>query len=292
MNIAKNARLRELLAKPGIVVAPGCHDGVGARIIQKLGFDVCYMGGNGTMASILGMPDIGLGTATEMITRAHYLAECIDIPLVCDSDTGYGNLNNVWRTVRDYEAAGVSGIHIEDQPTPKKCGAMSGVTVIPLEEICEKIQIARQARRDPNFLIIARTDSFNTLGIDEVVRRCKAYQQAGADMVMPENMIEKKDLLKVTTSINNIPVLYDVAEFSSTQIYSDKELEEMGFKMVIHPLASILMYAQTIMGLYKHYKEYGTTAELYQRGAFMPRREYQDLVGYAEAMSIRDLLRT
>jgi len=291
MDVKKNARLRELLNKPGIVVAPGCHDGIGARIIQKAGFEVAYMGGNCTMSSLLGKPDIGLGTATEMINRAHYLAECIDIPLFCDADTGYGNLNNVFRTVRDYEAAGVSGIHIEDQTSPKKCGAMEGVTVVPVEEICEKIQIAAAARKDPNFLIIARTDAFNTMGIDEVVRRCKAFQQAGADVLMPENLLEKKDLMKVTTSINNIPVLYDVCEFTRGQIYSNQELQDMGFKMVIHPLASILMHARTMMRLYTHYKEHGTTAELFEQDAFMDRLEYQDLVGYAEEMNIRSLLK-
>lgn len=290
MDVTKNARLRELLSKPGLVVAPGCHDGVGARIIQKLGFEVAYMGGNGTMGSLLGKPDIGLGTATEMVTRAGYLAECIDIPLVCDADTGYGNINNVFRTVRAYEAAGVSGIHIEDQTMPKKCGAMQGVTVVPIEEICDKIRIALKARKDPNFLIIARTDSFNTMGKDEVIRRCKMFEQAGADMVMPENLIEKEDMLKVTTAINNVPILADVCEFTTHQIYSDKELKDMGYKMVIHPLMSILCEAKILMRLYSHYKENGTTMELAKEGMFMPRPEYQDLVGYSDEMSIRRLI--
>ncbi len=290
MNPEKNSRLRDLINKPGLVVAPGCHDGVSARIIQKLGFDVAYMGGNGTMASLLGMPDIGLGTATEMVTRAHYLAECIDIPLMCDADTGYGNLNNVWRTVRDYESAGVSGIHIEDQTSPKRCGAMEGVTVIPVEEVCEKIKIAAKARRDSNFLIIARTDCFKTLGIDEVVRRCKAFQQAGADVLMPENLLEKKDLLKVTTSIDHTPVLYDVCEFTRGQIYSNHELLEMGFKIVIHPLASILMHAKTMMNLYKQYRDTGSTAALFEQDLFMDRLEYQDLVGFSYEMDIRSRL--
>ena len=120
MDVKKNARLRELISQPGIVVAPGCHDGLTARLIQQNGFQVAYMGGNGTMASYLGIPDIGLGTATEMVTRARYLADILDIPLVCDADTGYGDVSSVVRTVRAYEAAGVSGIHLEDQVMPKK----------------------------------------------------------------------------------------------------------------------------------------------------------------------------
>ena len=274
MDVKKNARLRELMERPGLIAAPGCHDGIGARIIQKLGFDVCYMGGNGTMSSYLGRPDIGLGTATEMITRARYLAECIDIPLICDADTGYGNLNNVWRTVRDYEAAGVSGIHIEDQTMPKKCGAMEGV----------------KARKDPNFMIIARTDCFRTLGTDEVIRRCNMMADAGADMVMPENLILKEDMLKVTNGIKNCPILADVCEFTTGQIYSDEELLAMGYKLVIHPLASVLFEARALTELYTYYKEHGTTLGLAEQGLFMPRPEYQDLVGYSQEMGIRSLL--
>lgn len=288
MDVKKNARLRELLCKPGLIVAPGCHDGVGARLIQEAGFDVAYMGGNGTMSTLLGKPDIGLGTATEMVNRAGYLAECIDIPLVCDADTGYGNINNVWRTVRSYEAAGVSGIHIEDQTMPKKCGAMEGVTVVPVEEVCDKIRVAIAARKDPNFLIIARTDSFNTMGVDEVIRRCRLFQQAGADMIMPENLIEKEDMLKVTTSCDNVPILADVCEFTTHQIYSDRQLEDMGYKMVIHPLMSVLLEANALRGLYTYYRENGTTMGMAEKGMFMPRPQYQDLVGYSWEMSMKE----
>ncbi len=291
MDIKKNARLRELINKPGLIVAPGCHDGIGAKIIEKLGFEVAYMGGNGTMSSLLGKPDIGLGTATEMVMRAGYLAECIDIPLVCDADTGYGNINNVFRTVRSYEAAGVSGIHIEDQTMPKKCGAMEGVTVVPIEEVCEKIKIAKLARKDDNFVIIARTDCFNTLGIDEVIRRCKLYEEAGADIIMPENLIEKEDMLKVTGAITNTPLLADVCEFTLHQIYSDQELYDMGYKMVIHPLASVLMQAKMLSELYGHYKEHGSTLELAKKGLFMSREEYQELVGYSYEMNLRELIK-
>jgi 2-methylisocitrate lyase-like PEP mutase family enzyme len=128
------------------------------------------------------------------------------------------------------------------------------------------------------------------MGIDEVIRRCKMFEQAGADMVMPENLIEKEDMLKVTTAINNVPILADVCEFTTHQIYSDKELKDMGYKMVIHPLMSILCEAKILMRLYSHYKENGTTMELSKEGRFMPRPEYQDLVGYSDEMSIRRLI--
>lgn len=301
MDVKKNARLRELISQPGIVVAPGCHDGLTARLIQQNGFQVAYMGGNGTMASYLGIPDIGLGTVTEMVTRARYLADILDIPLVCDADTGYGDVSSVVRTVRAYEAAGVSGIHLEDQVMPKKCGAMEGVQVVPVEEICAKIKAALEARRDPNFMIIARTDCFNTLGIDASIERCKRFWDAGADMLMPENFVTREDVARVARELVNykspyrddVPVvLYDVCEFTEGQIFSNQELEEMGYKFVIHPLASILHEARTMNNLYKEYKEKGTTMDLFKQGIFENRQVYQDILGYSEAMALREKYKT
>ncbi len=301
MDVKKNARLRELISQPGIVVAPGCHDGLTARLVQQNGFQVCYMGGNGTMASYLGIPDIGLGTATEMITRARYLAEILDIPLVCDADTGYGDVSSVVRTVREYEAAGVSGIHFEDQVMPKKCGSMGGVQVVPVEEICAKIKAALEARRDPNFMIIARTDCFNTLGIDEAIDRCKKFWDVGADMLMPENFTKRKDVERVARELVNYRspyrddkpiVLYDVCEFEEGRIFSDQELEEMGYKFVIHPLASILHEAYTMNEFYKEYKATGNTKSMYQRGIFEKQQVYQDILGYSDAMALREKYKT
>lgn len=301
MDVKKNARLRELISQPGIVVAPGCHDGLTARLVQQNGFQVCYMGGNGTMASYLGIPDIGLGTATEMITRARYLAEVLDIPLVCDADTGYGDVSSVVRTVREYEAAGVSGIHFEDQVMPKKCGSMGGVQVVPVEEICAKIKAALEARRDPNFMIIARTDCFNTLGIDEAIDRCKKFWDVGADMLMPENFTKRKDVERVARELVNYKspyrddkpiVLYDVCEFEEGRIFNDQELEEMGYKFVIHPLASILHEAYTMNEFYKEYKATGNTKSMYQRGIFEKQQVYQDILGYSDAMALREKYKT
>lgn len=301
MDPKKNARLRELINQPGIVVAPGCHDGLTARLVQQNGFQVAYMGGNGTMASYLGIPDIGIGTATEMVTRARYLADVLDIPLVCDADTGYGDVSSVVRTVKAYEAAGVSGIHFEDQVMPKKCGAMEGVQVVPVEEICAKIRAALEARKDPNFVIIARTDSFNTLGIDAAIERCKRFWDAGADMLMPENFVTREDVARVARELVNYKspyrddkpvVLYDVCEFTEGQIFSNEELEEMGYKFVIHPLASILHEAYTMNQLYKEYKEKGTTIDLFKKGIFEQRQVYQDILGYSEAMALREKYKT
>lgn len=301
MKTSKNARLRELIAGPGIVVAPGCHDGLTARLIQKNGFEVAYMGGNGSVASYLGLPDIGLATQTEMVTRARYLADVLDIPLVCDADTGYGDVSAVVRTIRAYEAAGVSGVHLEDQVMPKKCGAMEGVQVVPVEEACAKIRAAIAARRDPNFVVIARTDSFNTYGVDEVIRRCKLFWDAGADMLMPENLVEREDVARVAAELTAYQspvrpekpvVLYDVCEFTRGQIYSNEGLEAMGYHFVIHPLGSILMEARLLDRFYKEYREKGTTLALYDEGLFEKRPVYQDILGYSDAMALREAYKT
>ena len=301
MDVKKNARLRELISQPGIVVAPGCHDGLTARLVQQNGFQVCYMGGNGTMASYLGIPDIGLGTATEMITRARYLAEILDIPLVCDADTGYGDVSSVVRTVREYEAAGVSGIHFEDQVMPKKCGSMGGVQVVPVEEICAKIKAALEARRDPNFMIIARTDCFNTLGIDEAIDRCKKFWDVGADMLMPENFTKRKDVERVARELVNYKspyrddkpiVLYDVCEFEEGRIFSDQELEEMGYKFVIHPLGSILLEARALNRYSSEYAAKGNTKDMFNEGLFEKRQVYQDILGCSDAMALREKYKT
>ena len=297
MDVKKNARLRELINQPGIVVAPGCHDGLTARLVQQNGFQVCYMGGNGTMASYLGIPDIGLGTATEMITRARYLAETLDIPLVCDADTGYGDVSSVVRTVREYEAAGVSGIHFEDQVMPKKCGAMEGVHVVPIEEICMKLKAAVEARRDPNFMIIARTDSFNTYGIEETISRSKKFWDMGVDMLMPENLVTREDVARVAYELthykspyrDDMPVvLYDVCEFTEGQIFSNEELEEMGYKFVIHPLGSILLEARALNRYYSESAAKGNTKDMFNEGLFEKRQVYQDILGYSDAMALRE----
>lgn len=284
----KNQKLRDLLNKPGIIVAPGVYDAVGARLVEKVGFDVCYMGGNATVASMLGKPDIGLATMTEMVTRAHNLASCINIPLICDADTGYGNLNNVKRTVEEFEAAGVSAIHIEDQITPKKCGAMEGLVLISLEDALEKIKIAAKARKDPNFIIIARTDARALYGLDEAIRRAKAFANAGADIVFVEMLENKEEILKVTTSVNNAPILYDMLELSPEKIYTNKELEQLGVKIVIYCLSATFYIINRLKELYKTIKTTGTTRSLFDK--MIPLHDYERLMGLEEESNIKKFI--
>ncbi|UQS24840.1 oxaloacetate decarboxylase [Amycolatopsis thermalba] len=179
-------RLRELLAAPGPLVAPGAYDALTARLIEQAGFGVVYMTGFGTTASLIGRPDVGLLTGTEMIDNARRIVAAVDVPVIADADTGYGNALNVIRTVQAYEQAGVAGIHLEDQVSPKKCGHLSGKAVIAREEMVGKLRAAVAARRDPDFVLIARTDAAAVHGLADAIGRARAYAAAGADLLFVE----------------------------------------------------------------------------------------------------------
>ena len=194
---AARPRLRELLARPEPLVAPGAYDALSARLVEQAGFDVVYMTGFGTTASLVGRPDVGLLTGTEMVDNARRIAAAVDVPVIADADTGYGNAINVVRTVQAYEQAGVAGIHLEDQVMPKKCGHMSGKAVIPADEMAGKIRAAVAARRDPDFLLIARTDAAAVEGLSAAIDRARAYADAGADVLFVEAPTSEDDIASV-----------------------------------------------------------------------------------------------
>ena len=193
MTDGRTARLRAMLQGDGMVAAPFCLNALHAKIAESVGFGAVYMTGSGTSAE-KGFADVGLLTQTEMVANARYIANAVDVPVVADSDTGYGNAINVWRSVREYESIGVSGIHIEDQVFPKKCGFFAGKDVIPMEEHVQKVRAALDARRDSDFVIIARTDALAVNGWEDTVRRCRAYHDAGADLVFVDGVKTKEDL--------------------------------------------------------------------------------------------------
>lgn len=275
-----------MLNNPGLIIAPGCHDCITARLIEETGFKVAYTGGNAMMGSLLGVPDIGLATMTDMAYRAHQISNSIQIPLVCDADAGYGDIKNVWYTVREFEAAGVSGIHIEDQTMPKKCGAMEHVSVEPLEVMVEKIKIALAARRDKNFVIIARTDAGVIHGVDEVIRRLKAYGQAGADILMPVCVPSKADNIRIMRELSGHHVLADMCEFGEDVIYSDQEVGEMGFKIVTHPLSSAFYLSKVMKEFYENYYATGTTKGMYHQ--MNSRVQWENTLGMQEWLSLND----
>ncbi len=275
----KNKRFRELLNRPGIVSVPVAYDVMSARLMEQIGFDMFCMGGNGTMASTIGYPDVGIATQTEMIERARRMALRTNIPMYADADTGYGSLGSVRRTVREYEAAGVSGIHLEDQTNPKKCGAMEGVTVVDADEMADKISVAVKSRSDPNFVIIGRTDCYNTMGLEEVIRRLKLYADAGADVLMPENIYDTDEWRKITKAVTTAPILCDLIDKSNLRI-TDREVYEMGFKLVCRGMACIMGVAQYLKEFLTYLHKNGGLGEYADQ--LIDIREYEKMIGIDE----------
>jgi len=288
MDVKKNARFRELLNKPGIIASPACYDVLSARIAEQAGFELIGMGGNGAMASLIGYPDIEIATQTEMIGRARLMAARINIPMWADADTGYGSVNSLRRTILDYEAAGVSAIHLEDQVSPKRCGAIDGVTLIDADLMVEKIKFAVKVRKDPNFVIIGRTDSLSThMGVDEAIRRCKIYADAGADVVMPENMTNLSNLQKVGRALSDrCPVLCDLFDKDVLKL-TDDEIYNMGFKIVVRSMHTILSVAKLLKDIMTYWHENGTVGDYADQ--YLNIRELEKIVGLPEEFALRDV---
>jgi len=231
-------RLRARLADGPIVVAPGIYDAYGARLVEMAGFEAAYMTGNGVSASLLGRADVGLIDLTLFAAHAHRAAAAIDIPLICDADTGYGNVVNVRRTVEEFEAGGVAAIHLEDQVMPKRCGHLPGSRpVVPLKEHAGKIAAACAARRDPDFLIIARTDAATGHGLDEAIRRAQAYRKAGADICFVElkSSPDIADKLKRVVDAVDAPCLVNVEEGGQLGDLTIADLDGIGLRLAIYP---------------------------------------------------------
>ena len=265
--VKPTARLRQLLAAEGLIVAPFIMNALHARIAESVGFDAVYMTGAGTSAE-KGFPDVGLLTMTEMTANARYIANAVDIPVICDADTGYGNALNVQRTVREYEAAGVAAIHIEDQVFPKKCGFFEGKQVVPMEEHIQKIRAALDARTDPDFVIIARCDAYAVTGWDDTARRCRAYRDAGADLVFVDGIKSTEDLELYARDLPELPRMYN-GDLANT-----REVAAMGYKLMI--------CGSTIWLIYRQLRD--AFAELKETGQVNPERfgtrwDVADLLG-------------
>ncbi|MCH8281016.1 MAG: isocitrate lyase/PEP mutase family protein [Chloroflexi bacterium] len=229
--------LRNMLSSGQMVVAPFILNALHAKIAESVGFQAVYMTGSGTAAE-RGFPDVGLLTMTEMVSNAKYIADAVDIPVICDADTGYGNPLNVQRTVREYQAAGVAGIHIEDQGFPKKCGFFEGKQVIPQEEMVHKVHAALDARTDPDFVIIARCDAYAVTGWQDTVQRCLAYVDAGADMVFVDGVKTVEDLNNYARDLGDVPRMYN-GDLLPTQ-----EVAALGYKLMICGSTIWLIYQQ------------------------------------------------
>jgi 2-methylisocitrate lyase-like PEP mutase family enzyme len=226
--------LKALLRRNKLLVAPGCFDGLSARLVQEAGFEAAYLSG-GAVARSMGIPDIGLVTMSESIDRAVQAVSAINIPIIADADTGYGNAVNLVRSVREFERAGVAAIHIEDQITPKRCGHLDGKEVISLSEMAKKLEAALATRTDPDFCIIARTDARGVNGFDDAVKRANAFARLGVDAIFFEAPQSEDELAEIPQRVPNIPLLVNVFKGGKTPMLPMERLEKMGYRIAIYP---------------------------------------------------------
>ena len=254
--------LAPLLDAGEMVLAPGCYDPLGARLVEEAGFPAVYMTGFGTAAGRLGRPDVGLLTLSEMVDNARRIADAVDIPVIADADTGYGNPLNVIRTVREYEAAGVAAIHLEDQVTPKKCGHIEGKEVIAADEMAAKVSAAVAARGSSDFLIIARTDARAVEGLSGALARAQHYRDAGADVLFVEAPQSTDEIREIAQRFAGVPLLFNYAEGGRTPAVTHAFLRELGFNVVIFPLSMLLVATAAMRSVLTEIKASGTPIDV------------------------------
>jgi 2-methylisocitrate lyase-like PEP mutase family enzyme len=241
-------RLRELLAQPEAIRSLGAHDVFSALLIEAAGLEAVFLGGFGTSASLLGLPDVGFITLTEMADAVRRMAGRVSIPVVADGDTGHGELHNVVRTVREFERAGAAGILLEDQVTPKRCGHFQGKQVIPTAEMVLKLRVALDARRDPDLVIVARTDARAVEGIDAAIERANRYGEAGADVCFIEAPESLAELERIPREVP-YPLLVNMLSGGVTPILSVAELQQLGYKIIVYPIESLLIFGTAVRRL-------------------------------------------
>ena len=272
--------IRELINRKEILVLPGIYDALTAKIAQKAGFEALLMGGYSVSAIRLGQPDVGYLTMSEMVSQIKMISDAATIPLIADGDTGYGNPLNVIRTVRDYEGAGSAGIILEDQQWPKRCGHMEGKQVISLEEHVKKIEAALESRSNKDFIIIARTDSLAVFGMEEAVKRGKAYRDAGADVVFIEAPKSIQELTIIRKTIKDVPLVANMIEGGKTPYLSAQTLEEIGYEIMFCGLTAVLVIAKALMDAMTHLKREGSTEGLLNQ--MYTFQEFNELIGIKE----------
>jgi 2,3-dimethylmalate lyase len=274
------SRLAELLASGEMVLAPGCYDALGARLVEETGFSAAYMTGFGSSASRLGQPDVGLLTLPEMVDNARRIAQAVAIPVIADADTGYGNPLNVIRTVHEFEAAGVAAIHIEDQVIPKKCGHMEGKQLVDADEMAAKVSAAVAARRNSDFLIIARTDARAVEGLDAALDRARRYRAAGADMLFVEAPQSVDEIETIAATFPDVPLLFNYAEGGKTPAVTHAFLRGLGFSLVIFPLSILLSATTAIRSVLAEIMAKGTPVDVLP--SLLGFDAFLDFIGMAE----------
>lgn len=284
----KPGMLRGLL-KQGTVVLPGAFNAISGKIIEQAGFDAGYVSGAGIANGVGGYPDIGFMTATEMATQAGYIARAVNIPMIADADNGYGEAINVFRTVQEYERQGLSGLHLEDQVIPKRCGHLDGKQVISVDAMREKIAAAVSARINPDFLIIARVDSRAVNGFDDALTRAHAYMDAGADMIFPEALATQAEF-EAFSAQAGFPLLANMTEFGKTPYLSVSEFARMGYNMVIFPMTAFRLMMKAVEDGMRQLRAEGSQAAMLDR--MTPRAALYDLIHYQDYEKLDGALAT
>jgi len=278
-------RFRELLRQKGIIRSLGAHDVFTARLIEAAGLETVFLGGFGTSASLLGLPDVGFITLSEMADAVRRMAQRVDIPVVADGDTGHGDLHNVVRTVREFERAGAAGILLEDQVTPKRCGHFQGKQIIPTSEMILKLRAALDARRDADFVLIARTDARAVEGIDGAIERANRYAEAGADVCFIEAPQSRQELERIPREVSR-PLLVNMLTGGVTPILTVEELERLGYKIVVCPIETLLVAGKAIQRVIQSLLSRGR-ADL-PESEMMTFAEVKQVLGLDEVLGLRD----
>lgn len=282
----KRQLLRQQLQSGQTVRAPGIYDGYGARLVEQAGFSAAYMTGNGVSAALLGRPDVGLVDLSMMADHARRVASSVSIPLICDADTGYGNVVNVRRAIMEFEAAGVAAIHIEDQVFPKRCAQLPGDrTVLEFSEAVSKIAAASAARSDPDFVLIARTDSAGALGLSEAILRAQAFVDVGADAVFVElksNPDILQDILKIKKAVS-VPVIVNIDSSPALRHLPESELKSAGIDLAIYPAMARSIFGHAMQAALTHLRSVGTMAGYEDR--MLTSQQYNDALGLPEIES-------
>lgn len=277
--MTKGQKLRDTLSEPGILVLPGVHDCVSVKLAQKVGFEVVFTSGFGISATMLGKPDLGFLTATEMLWSVSRIVKSVDIPVVVDIDTGYGNPLNVISTVEEVVSIGAGGIILEDQEWPKKCGHFEGKRVIEMGEHVEKIRAAVEARGDSGLVIIGRTDSRASHGIGEAIKRGRAYFEAGADIVFIEAPESVEELKEIAGAFKDAPLFANMVEGGKTPFMTTEELEHLGYKIVVYPLVGLFSATKAIESCFNYLKDNRTSRGFEEMLTF---KDFEEVINTAK----------
>ncbi|HSV81837.1 MAG TPA: isocitrate lyase/phosphoenolpyruvate mutase family protein [Ramlibacter sp.] len=273
----RTSQLRKLLREGGPGIVPGANDCFTAKLIEQAGFAAVHVTGGGASNTYLGVPDLGLLTLNELASQAERISDAVSVPVIADCDTGFGGIHNVVRTVRMYERAGVAGLHIEDQVFPKRCGHFEGKQVVPVEEMMHRVKAAVDARTDPEFLIIARTDARQAEGLGPAMARAHAYLDAGADAIFLEQPRSLDELRQVGQAFPGTPLVANMVERSRTPLVPEAELKAMGYSIILYANAALYLAAFAVREGLKVLRAEGSTESLLDR--MLSFEERQELIG-------------